>query len=234
MTKTTLGTVSLAAAVLTGTAVASEAEFIDTRANAHWSTVFAQTVPLTWDWSWEWVPTNAAQAVLTLAGFNTSVHQTFQKPASNYTWTVYANQASFKEDSVGVTLTFLDAADNPLTNRAVRLNVLAGAFGGADAKAVSTNASSWKKVASRTLVPYDRDWLASTAEASSARLSWTSGGATVFSTNLSASAVGMYPWCSAGWPRGEYQVDLAFDSAATPAWTAFLLLTPDGTVVILQ
>jgi hypothetical protein len=237
MIKTTLGTASLsvALAVLTGAAAASEAPAVDAEINAtHWNTVFEQTVPLAWDWSWQWVPTNAVQAELTLSGLSSTIRQTFQKPASNYLWTVHAGPASFKEDSFGVTLSFLDGAGVPLAHRTTRLNVLAGAFFGADAKAVSTNASAWKTAATRVLLPYDRAWSAETAGATSARLSWTTGGATVFSTNLSDSAAGVYPWCSAGWPRGDYRVDLAFDGAATPAWTAFLQMSPAGTAVVLR
>ncbi len=196
--------------------------------------LFSQTVPLIWDWNWEWVPQDATQVMLTIAGSRSPITQTFAKPATNYLWTVFSDPSTFKEDVYQVTLSFRDAGGDVLAVRSVRLEALAGAFSRATVKVFPTEHGKWRSMRDGDLIPYDAQWLSSTADAESATLVWTHAGETYRTETYANSSVGSSAWSSVGCPYGEYRVDLIFDGAAAASWTAYVNVFATGSVVVVR
>ncbi len=194
----------------------------------HWTTVFTNEVPLTWNWV-----TNATGARLEIAGMNSTFTTNFSTGVSSYVWRAFGAGVPPAEDVYRLTLTFYKNTA-PVGVLTAQLAVVKGAFGAASVKPVS-DAPVWSRVRENVVIPYDAAWdPVSAADALSAQLVIARKEG-LARTNAFADAAGFYGWPlrSGGWGYGLFGLSLGFPGT-TNVWTAELLRPLDGTAFGLR
>ena len=224
--------VMAAAAVLAAAEVSATASgevLVDaTHCSRHWTTVFTNEVPLTWNWA-----TNATGAKLDIVGMNSTFTTNLSTDVSNCVWRAFGTGAPSAEDVYRLTLTFYKNTEvvGALTSQ---LAVVKGAFGAAAVNAVSNN-PAWSRVTGNVVIPYDAAWdPVSATNALSAQLviAKEDGSAR---TNAFSDAAGFYGWQikNNGWGYGLFGLSLGFPGTAS-AWAAELMRPLDGTAFSLR
>ena len=196
--------------------------------NKHWSTVYTNAVPLTWDWN-----TNAANATLAVSGMNSAFATNFTAVTSNYLWQVSGTSVPALEDVYDLTLTFYATGGATVGALTSRLAVVTGAFGQTPVNPVA-NSRSWSQVKNNVVIPYDASWPEADTNATSAQLVIAkNGGAT--ETNAFDNVAGYTGWklVRSNWGYGTFDLTLSFPGA-TNIWTAELTRPMDGTIIKMK
>jgi len=197
--------------------------------NRHWSTVFTNEVPLTWDWA-----TNAATARLEITGMNRSLVTNFTEIATSWLWQAFDSGVPAAEDVYDLTLTFYTSSSAVAGAITSRLAVVTGAFGKAAVDS-QPGSKTWGKVSGNVVIPYDANWTNATADAATGRLVIEKPGG-VAQTNELADASGYFGWKvkRSAWGYGIFGLALAFPGTATNQWGATLVRLTDGTMIRVQ
>jgi len=221
-----------AAAVLAAAevyAAASGEVLVDaTRCSRHWTTVFTNEVPLTWNWV-----TNATGARLDIAGMNGTFTTNLSTDVSNCVWRAFGAGAPPAEDVYRLTLTFYKNTET-VGALTAQLAVVKGAFGAASVNPVS-NTRAWSRVKENVVIPYDAAWdPVSATNALSAQLVIAREDG-LARTNAFTDAAGFYGWQlkNNGWGYGLFGLSLGFPGTAS-VWTAELMRPLDGTAFSLR
>jgi len=196
--------------------------------NPRWTTVFTNTVPLTWGW-----PTDSTHAALAITGMNGTFSTNFVEVTSNVLWHVFATDAPDKEDAYTLTLTFYGSEGivGALTSQ---LAVVSGAFRAAAVNALGDDVL-WTKVRNKAIIPYRPVFAETATNPATARLVIAKiGGQT--QTNAFPSAAGYYGWklLNNGWGYGTFDLALAFPETGADALTAELFRPLDGTAISVR
>ena len=154
-----------------------------TRSNtAAWSRLYSPSVTLSWDWSWEWVPSDAASVRVTVVGARrgTALDETFAKGGETSTTFSVGSVTALSEDVYTATLSFRDGGGAEVAAKSAELHALAGCFGNARVCTCRTTRSDWYRTSGVALVPYDASWSEATALATNGVLSVTPTGKAQF------------------------------------------------------
>lgn len=197
--------------------------------NKHWSTLYTNAVPLTWDWN-----TNAASATLAISGMGGTVSTNFATVTSNCLWRVSETAVPTAEDVYDLTLTFYAAGGAAVGALTSRLAVVTGAFGQTPVNPV-VGSRSWSQVKSDVVIPYDVSWpeAPTNATATTQFVIAKNGGAV--ETNTYANVAGYTGWkfVHSNWGYGTFGLTLSFPGS-TNVWTAELTRPMDGTMIRMQ
>ncbi len=210
------------AVMLTGMAAfaaSSEPVLVDAdMCNRHWSTAYTNALFLHWNWD-----TNASHAVLEVAGMNSTFTTNFLPNVSNWVWQAFGTPSPAVEDVFDLTLSFKDDGGNTVGTLTSRLAVVMGAFGQAVVDG-GVSHSSWSKIKSNAVIPYDAAWdPVSATNAVSTRLEIARVGG-ISQTNALGTVAGYTGWrvMNNGWGYGLFNLSLSF-TGATNVWMAELV-----------
>lgn len=229
----TMALVIVAAGLLTGGTAAfatdSAPVLVDAAyRNKHWTTVYTNTVPLTWDWN-----TNAASATLVISGMGGVLSTNFATITSKYLWQAFATSVPSAEDVYDLTLTFYSGGSAVVGALTSRLAVVTGAFGQTTVNPVA-GSSAWAKVRNNVVIPYDATWQIAATNATTAQfvIAKVSGAA---QTNAFENVAGYTGWklVHSGWGYGTFDLSLTFPGTAGQL-TATLMRPMDGTMIRMQ
>lgn len=231
MNKASAAAVLTAAAVMMGAGTfgaISEPVFVDLSPhtdNGHWTTVFTNTVPLQWDWSWV---TNTANSVqLDIVGMGGSVTTNVASPATNWVWQAFAQSTPSAEDAYTLTLTFKNSGSAVVGALTSQLSVVMGAFGETSVDPDPAG-QKWAKVKENVLIPYDEGWTNATRGAAVGQLVIAKAGGAA-QTNTLTDTGGYFGWKlkNGQWGYGTFALTLTFPGKAG-VWDATLMRMVDG------
>lgn len=192
----------------------------------HWSNVYTNAVPLTWEWD-----ANVSYAVLNIIGMNGSFTTNFTEVTTNVLWRPFASDAPAEEDVYDLTLAFYTSGNDVVGAMTSRLAVVSGAFGQALVDPVEAS-QSWGKIKNNAVIPYEPAYADEATNAATAQLVIAKSGGTI-QTNACTDAAGYFGWKirNSAWGYGTFDLELTFPGTAAVALTAKLTRPLDGMVI---